>query len=73
MFGRAGAKANPILQVVMPSYSLAQMSALLQHAVKRMIATNVFSQADYDRMTSTVEEINRPAQPPEPLPCHREA
>jgi hypothetical protein len=60
MFGRLGTKANPIVQVAMPFFGFAQMTALFQHGVEKLIAAGQLKQAEYDEMIKAIKEINPP-------------
>ncbi len=59
MFGRGGFKPNPFAQVVMPTHGFAQTAALFHHAVKKLIAANVVTQAEYDKMLADIVQVNR--------------
>lgn len=64
MFGRGGAKANAVVQVVMPFHGFAQTAALFHHAIKQVIAAGVVSQSDFDQMINAVELVNTPPTTP---------
>ena len=57
--GAAASNQIHSLKVVMPTHGFAQTAALFEHAIKKLIAASVVTQAEYDKMLADIQQVNR--------------